>query len=98
MPFVFTNGHPVPDAKWRLICRGIREERAAAARRNGLAVDREESRDGSQQEVLRGGVCACPVAGGGTGNGKKCACVVGGKGHGSRHNCICLAGGGGEDD
>ncbi|MBQ9001303.1 MAG: hypothetical protein IJ087_05565 [Eggerthellaceae bacterium] len=43
MPFVFTSGNLASDTKRRLIFGGIREERAAAARRNGLAGEREEN-------------------------------------------------------
>ena len=50
-------------------------------------------------ETVAGGVCACPLAGGGTGNGKQCACVVSGKGRSdSGKICFCVIGGSGEDD
>ena len=50
-------------------------------------------------EAVAGGVCACPVVGGGTGNGKQCACVWGGKGESdSGRFCMCSLAGGGKDD
>ena len=55
---------------------------------------------------VAGGVCACPVVGGGdgtdvkTGTSYTCVCVVFGDGYNDNieKNCFCAIGGGGEDD
>ena len=89
--------------------RGLEDEAAKAAEAaaakvaeaHGFAPEEAEKLDLDELDAVAGGVCACPVAGGGTGNGKQCGCVIGGKGHGdgpNAHNCICLVGGGGQDD
>ena len=50
-------------------------------------------------EAVAGGCCVCPLAGGGTGNGKQCACVIGGKGENDSGTlCFCALGGYGWDD
>ena len=54
---------------------------------------------------VAGGVCACPVVGGGNGtatpNGQDyvCVCIIGGNGGNQEiSNCYCVVGGGGVDD
>ena len=67
----------------------------------GPAAGTAAELDLDELDAVAGGLCACPGAGGGTGNGKQCVCILGGKGHGdgsNAHNCICFVGGGGEDD
>ena len=55
---------------------------------------------------VAGGVCACPVLGGGngidvkTGTSYTCACIIAGDGDNGKldQNCLCVVCGGGEDD
>ena len=65
---------------------------------HGFAAEGADKLDLSELDTVAGGRCLCPLAGGGTGTGKKCACVAGGVGHnddGSR--CACAIVGSGED-
>ena len=89
--------------------RGLEEEAGKTieaatekfAEAHGFKPEYSGSLDLDELDAVAGGVCACPGAGGGTGNGKQCVCIIGGKGHGdgsNAHNCICFVGGGGEDD
>ena len=85
---------------------GLEEEAVKAAQAaadkvaeaHGFAPEDTDELDLDELDAVAGGVCACPVVGGGTGNGKQCACVGWGQGEGNRKICVCVAGGGGEDD
>jgi len=87
--------------------RGLEDEAAKAAEAaaakvaeaHGFAPEEAEKLDLDELDAVAGGVCACPVVGGGTGNGKECACGVFGAGtNDSSKRCLCYVGGGGEDD
>ena len=56
MLFIITGSEPVSNAKLALGSPRIRERRVAVALRYGSDKDREESGNGNQQGVLRGGL------------------------------------------
>ena len=86
------------------------EEALKIAAERGFQLTEEDIREESQgkgevaldddeAEAVAGGVCACPVAGGGTAGGKQCACFLYGHGKDDNgHGMECLGWGGVGDD
>ncbi len=58
------------------------------AEAHGFMADEMEALSDDKLKAVAGGVCACPFAGGGTGNGRQCGCFFYGKGKG--YECIII--------